>query len=175
MSKRVFKSSSENKIEMHFFLPSFLSFFPSFPSFLPSSCHLLSFSPFSFFLPFCLSVCLFGLHLWHKEVPRLGIRLELQLLAYTTATATPDPIHVCNLHHSSRPHSSWHQSSLQHWILNPVSRARDQTCVLMVTSWVCYNLAKTQTPYFFLLYKSDIESPWLLSSHVESRLTQILC
>ena len=25
------------------------------------------------------------------EVPRLGIELELQLLAYTTATATPDP------------------------------------------------------------------------------------
>ena len=27
-------------------------------------------------------------HLWHMEVPRLGIELELQLPAYTTATAT---------------------------------------------------------------------------------------
>ena len=32
-----------------------------------------------------------GLHLWHMEVPRLGAELELQLPAYTTATATPDP------------------------------------------------------------------------------------
>ena len=27
----------------------------------------------------------------HMEVPRLKVELELQLLAYTTATATPDP------------------------------------------------------------------------------------
>ena len=30
-------------------------------------------------------------HPWHMEVPRLGIRLELQLLAYTTAAAKWDP------------------------------------------------------------------------------------
>ena len=33
----------------------------------------------------------FGLHLQHIEVPRLGIELDQQLLAYVTATATPDP------------------------------------------------------------------------------------
>ena len=49
------------------------------------------------------------------EVPRLGIQLELQLLAYTTATATWDLSLVCDLHHSSQ----------QHWILNPLSEARD--------------------------------------------------
>ena len=32
------------------------------------------------------------------EVPRLGDESELQLLAYTTATATPDLSHMCNLH-----------------------------------------------------------------------------
>ena len=32
-----------------------------------------------------------GPHLWHIEVPRLGVQLELQLLAYATATAIPDP------------------------------------------------------------------------------------
>ena len=32
-----------------------------------------------------------GLHLWHMEVPRPGVQSELLLLAYTTATATPDP------------------------------------------------------------------------------------
>ena len=29
------------------------------------------------------------------EVPRLGAELELQLLAYATATATQDPSHIC--------------------------------------------------------------------------------
>ena len=45
-----------------------------------------------------------GLPLRHMEVPRLGVESELQLLAYTTATATWDPSHVCDLHHSSRQH-----------------------------------------------------------------------
>ena len=38
-------------------------------------------------LGFFFSVFL-GLYLWHMEVPRLGIESELQLPAYTTATAT---------------------------------------------------------------------------------------
>ena len=50
-------------------------------------------------------------------VSRLGVESELQLPAYTTATATPDTSHVCNLHHSS-----W-----QHQILNPLTEAKDQT------------------------------------------------
>ena len=65
-----------------------------------------------------------GLYLRHMEVRRLGIQLELQLAAYTRATATPDPSHVCHLHHSSRPHQ----------ILNLLSKARDRTCILVVTS-----------------------------------------
>ena len=32
-----------------------------------------------------------GPHLQHTEVPRLGVKLELQLPAYATATATWDP------------------------------------------------------------------------------------
>ena len=67
-----------------------------------------------------------GKHLWHMEVPRLGIKLELQLPVYTTATATRDPCHVCDLHYSSQ----------QYWILNPPSEAGDQTRVLMNASWV---------------------------------------
>ena len=49
------------------------------------------------------------------EVPELGVESELLLLAYATATATPDPSLNCELHHSSQ----------QHWILNPLSEARD--------------------------------------------------
>ena len=60
-----------------------------------------------FYFYFCIFLFLFfvflGLHLWHMEVPRLGVKLELQLLA--TATATLDPSHVCDLHHSSQ--QSW--------------------------------------------------------------------
>ena len=35
------------------------------------------------------------------EVPRLGVKLELQLSAYTTAAITQDPNHIFDLHHSS--------------------------------------------------------------------------
>ena len=62
------------------------------------------------------------------EVPRLGVKLELHLLAYATATAMPDPSYICDPHHSSQ----------QCQMLNPLNDARDQTCILMDTSWVCY-------------------------------------
>ena len=52
-----------------------------------------------------------GWLLKHMEVPRLAVKLELQLPACTTATAMQDPNHICNLHHSS-PHNA---GSLPHW------------------------------------------------------------
>ena len=62
------------------------------------------------------------------EAPTLGIESELQLLAYATATATQDPMRVYRLHHSSQ----------QCWTLNPPSKARDQTHILMDTNQVLY-------------------------------------
>ena len=59
------------------------------------------------------------------EVPRLRVEWELQLPAYTTATATPDLRCICDLHYSS-----------QHQILNPLSKARDGTRVLTDTSQI---------------------------------------
>ena len=56
--------------------------------------------------------------------PGLGVKLELQLPAYTRATAMPDLSHICNLCHSLWPHQ----------ILNPPSEVRDRTCILMDTS-----------------------------------------
>ena len=50
---------------------------------------------------FVFCFCLLGPHPRHMDVPRLGFESELQLLAYTTATATWDPSHVSDLHHSS--------------------------------------------------------------------------
>ena len=58
------------------------------------------------------------------EIPRLGIKLELQWQATTTATEMPDPSWVFNLHHSS----------LQLRVLNPLSKARNWTHELMDTS-----------------------------------------
>ena len=39
-------------------------------------------------------------HLQYMEVPGLGIELDLQLPAYTTAIAMPDLSHLCDLYHS---------------------------------------------------------------------------
>ena len=63
------------------------------------------------------------------EGPRLGVTLELQLPAFTTATVMLDLSHICSLRPSSR----------QHRILNPLSETRDQTRVLVDTSWVPYH------------------------------------
>ena len=38
-----------------------------------------------------------GLQLKHMEVSRLGVESELQLLVYTTATATPEVSCICDL------------------------------------------------------------------------------
>ena len=66
------------------------------------------------------------------------------------ATAMPDPSHAFNLHHSSQ----------QHQILNPLNKARDWTCVLIDTSWVCYHWATTGTPHFLkYLQKEFLEFP----------------
>ena len=77
---------------------------------------------------FVLSLSLFflGPHLQHMELPGLGVTLELQLLACTTATTAPDLIHVCDLHYSL-----W-----QRQILNPLNETRVWTCILMDTGWV---------------------------------------
>ena len=66
--------------------------------------------------------------LWHVEVPRLGVESALQLLANTTATATPDPSRVFNPHRSS--------GQRQTQILNLLSEARDRTRILMDTNQV---------------------------------------
>ena len=79
---------------------------------------------------FCLFVCLlFRAAPQHMEVPRLGIESELQLPAFTTATATQDLSHICDLHHSS-----W-----QRQILDPPREARDGTSILMHTSRICFH------------------------------------
>ena len=96
--------------------------------------------PWGFFL---------GLHLWHMEVPRLGIELELQLLAYTTVTATWDPSLICDPHHSLR----------QCWILNPLSEAM----IKPMSSWILVSFFSAE-PYrdlLLLLVCNRLYSPLL--------------
>ena len=54
------------------------------------------------------------------ESSQARVESELQLLAYTTSTATWNPSRICDLHHSSQ----------QYQILNPLIEARDRTCIL---------------------------------------------
>ena len=92
---------------------------------------------FGFLLNILLFIYLFvflGLHLWHREGSRLGVKWKLQLLASASAIATPDQSH--SLHHSS-----W-----QRWILNPLSEARDRTHILMDTSQIRFHWARAGTP-----------------------------
>ena len=56
----------------------------------------------SLFLFFFFFFFFLGPHPQHMEVPRLEVQSELQLPAYTAATATLDPSCICDLHHSSR-------------------------------------------------------------------------
>ena len=94
---------------------------------------------FFFFLFF-----LFRASLQHIEVPGLGVKSELQLLAYSTATATQDLSRICNLHHSSR----------QCWILNPMSEVRDRTHIVMDPSWIHNHWAMTELLYHRFFYKN---------------------
>ena len=110
--------SSEVQLSRHCPHPGLLT------SVLPR--HSLSCSANNHHPLFLLLFCFLGPHPRPMEVPRLGVESELELLAYTTATATQDPSHVCNLHHSSR-----HRR-----ILNPLSKARDRTTNLMVPSQI---------------------------------------
>ena len=80
----------------------------------------------SFFLPFFFfffPLVFLGLNPWHRDVPKLGVEVDLQLPAYTTAIATQDLSCICDLHHSLQ----------QCWILDPLNEARARTCILMDT------------------------------------------
>ena len=70
------------------------------------------------------------------EVSRLGAESELQLPAYATAAATWGLSHVCNLYHSSQ----------QLGITDPLSKARDQTRILLDTSQIRFCCAMMGTP-----------------------------
>ena len=71
--------------------------------------------------------------LMEQSIPRLGVKSEIQPLAYTTATQDPS---LSDLHHSLQ----------QCWILNSQIRARDRTHNLMVISQICFCCTTMGTP-----------------------------
>ena len=93
-------------------------------------------------LQFFFFFCFLGLLLRHREVPSLGVNLELQLPAYTTDTAMWDLSCVCDLNHSSG----------QHQIPDPLSEARDRTHILITTSGIRFCWATTGTPFSFFFF-----------------------
>ena len=89
----------------------------------------------SFFYFLFLFFCFLWPYLKHMEVPRQGVKLELQL----PATAMPDLSLVCNLHHSLQ----------QCWIPDPLSEVRAQTHILMDSSWIYFHCTTAVAPFIF--------------------------
>ena len=65
------------------------------------------------------------------EVPRPGVESELQLPDYVIATAAPDPSHTTAATHTTAQGNAGS--------FNTLSKARDQTRVLMDASQVRYH------------------------------------
>ena len=107
---------------------------------LSSQIKSVSFSSswlFFCFVLFCfVLLCFLGPYLQYMEIPRPGVESELQLLAYTTTTATQDPSRIYDLHHSSQ----------QRQILNPLSEPRDWTHNFMVPNQIYFCSATRGTP-----------------------------
>ena len=108
----------------HWFLTYIYLFFSNFPSFL-------SFVSVFFFVCFCFCFCfcLFAIS-WATPTAYGGSQARGLIGAV-----------AAGLHHSS-----W-----QRWILNPLSKAKDQTCNLKIPSYICFCCATMGTPLFFIL------------------------
>ena len=92
------------------------------------------------------------------DVLKLGVKLELQPWAYTTATATPDPSHVCDLHHSSR----------QHQIPNPLNEARYQSSWILVRFLTTEPQRELLQPFFYVFVPQiDTDSCYEPSARLE--------
>ena len=117
---------------------------------------------------FLFSFFFFGLF---RDIPavyggsRRGVKMELQLPAYATATAMPDPNRVCDLHHSSQ----------QCQIFKPLNKARDRTRIHMDTSQIHFLWAMTGTPLYCVSTGPHViyvwkRVPWVLVNGLQIRV-----
>ena len=95
----------------------------------------------SFF--FFFFFCFLGPHLWHKEIPRLGVKSKLQLLA--TATVTADLSCFCN-------HTTAHSNTgyLIPWARPGIYPASSWILVGFITSESQWELPEM---YFLYIFK----------------------
>ena len=120
--------------------PSFLKHY----GFMPIVPSVLTFVVFLFLKQTLLfkTVLFIYLFLLFRAAPVAYVGSQARGLIRATAaslchsTATPDPSHIYELHHSS----------CQHWILNPLNKARDQTLNVMVPNQICFCCATMDTP-----------------------------
>ena len=96
------------------------------------------------------------------QVPRLEVKLEQQLLGYTTATAMWDLSYIYDPHCSSQ----------QRWILSPLSKAKDQTHILLNIRGFHYLLSHrgNSPPILFLEASIWVHPYFLLCSEVNHLL-----
>ena len=99
-----------------------------------------------------------GPQVQYMEVPRLGIKSEIQLPAYTTAMAMPDPNYFCNLHDS---HSN--ARYLTHWAGPGIEPA---------SSWILVGIVTTETQW--KLCSSTFLFPLTLGKRQECLLSPFL-
>ena len=100
------------------------------------------------------------------EIPRLGVKCELQLPAYTTATVTPDPSQVCDL---TTAYSN--TGSLTHWARPEIGPVSSWILVRFINCWATKRTLKPflkdlsiKLPYLVLLFPLFLEVTSVTSS-----------
>ena len=83
-----------------------------------------------------------GLHPWHMGVPRLGSELELQLPAYTYRHSNV----------GSKPNLRPTPQLTAMMDPQPLSEARDRTCILKDASQICFHCTTTGTQNIYIFY-----------------------
>ena len=114
----------------------------NFYQYVVLSLSLMMLSFFFFLFKILFYFLFLGLHLWHMEVPRLEVKLELQLPVYTTATVMWDPSCIYDLHRSL-----WKLR-----IHNLLSKAREGPHILVDTSLFLNLLSHNGNSLFVCLF-----------------------
>ena len=109
---------------------------------------------FSFFL-YLFFFFFLGLHLQHMRVPRLGVESELQLLAYTTATATR--IQATSSTYTT-PHGN--TGTLTNWARPWIKSASSWILVRLITAELQWELLRSMD-VLMLLCSILLHSPLL--------------